>query len=1277
MAVIRQQTQFVNKPIGVVRTDTGEDEIWKSVAEGARLLSEISYKNLREDARDAGIDAGMAVDRAEITTFDPETQKPVALTAPRGMGRIARQAREEVIERRFISSVQFEIEEKSREISLKYPNPNQYTEMMARYVGQMKQNAGPQYQNIIDESGRELISRTEFSLAVAAQKAAQAQLESSAKLQTFKALREVEINSNIKQEEFDVLFNDFKEKADTQLKVTGNQIQYIENLDKARLVAAGRIATKLSIQTKNMPKSVTVAIEAAILDPTLIGLVTDPALRAQVDKLYRASGGVNLDKLASKFSGNVDLIDENQQLIADEYVKNKSGHFDTWAAGANKLSTLPEQTDYVLNYLQNSTEVKNAPSQAKQEYTNQVLNVLVDVLNRNISQQDFSDADVERIQLAITTKNLDQLNAIGSPALKESLTKIIKSDIPLKDRDLIAKGIKETLTTTRNVNISEEEARRQLIENEARQASELAQATIAGQEKAAGIEFAELKGKLEVAVATGESGKIEMALQELVDLGVKYGPRLSQEDQEFIASNASSAGAKARLSEGRKHFDDNINKQLLAAEQAASDDDYTYSSVLEILKTAEANIEKSTATPAQKNTWRSRVETIKSNASQGITDRRFRDEEFTLRGAINDLEAAAPTGEMDIEYFNTVKNALLNLTEDYPNKIGAATFQDLSNKLKSAYSTNASSSIFTKLSEGTMDTGFSPQIIRKIELAVSSNDTSDLSGAAKEVADSFLKIKGTAGFSSEFSKIQTAFIQQANKMFTEYQEEQQKQNSVENVILNGSQASKEDVDVYEEFLGEKLGLEKGQAINYADPNIYYADAERTQPSDFFKNLINVAGKGVLTKGFAHFFNYAATTGNLNEEQADLLFSLHQALTNSEHKTASGIGLGTDVNILEVDGQYNISSEAMANLNGAMMEYRLGAASPQAALREIISNKGDISPAAMEVHKKRIFGDRTLKQWASSNFPNATPKALSDLMAIANLQAPNMASEEQLMNYINNYIDEFYTKDDRMSGETIGDKYYGGVSSVLPKATDRSNMETFTTNEIYNILTEFEKLSLTEEKSGNPWLDLSWFGAGKARQLTENGRELQFNWKYEAHPTQKGLYYVTAPINGLQKRLTYPMQVELGEVANERLQDRITQTIEVPLTINAYEHLSETPRNSNLINFYHGRYMSAAQNDPNGGRVKAFSPIFKSFRDNPLLTAQPENDASFLSFAGSIFMDFPEETLTTMKFNDALMYARMPELLQEAEHMENFKKLVEQGVIEEDTVDMFLENVPNG
>ena len=68
--------------------------------------------------------------------------------------------------------------------------------------------------------------------------------------------------------------------------------------------------------------------------------------------------------------------------------------------------------------MQNSNEVKNAPSQAKQEYTNQVLNVLVDVLNRNISQQDFSDADVDRIQLAITTKNLDQLNAIGSPALK-------------------------------------------------------------------------------------------------------------------------------------------------------------------------------------------------------------------------------------------------------------------------------------------------------------------------------------------------------------------------------------------------------------------------------------------------------------------------------------------------------------------------------------------------------------------------------------------------------------------------------------------------------------------------------------------------------------------------------------------------------------------------------------------------------------------------------------------------------------------------------------------
>ena len=89
-------------------------------------------------------------------------------------------------------------------------------------------------------------------------------------------------------------------------------------------------------------------------------------------------------------------------------------------------------------------------------------------------------------------------------------------------------------------------------------------------------------------------------------------------------------------------------------------------------------------------------------------------------------------------------------------------------------------------------------------------------------------------------------------MFTEYQAEQQKQHSVENVILNGSQASKADVDVYEEFLGEKLGLEEGQAINYSDPDIYYANAERTQPSDFFKNLINVAGKGV-NKRLCSFF----------------------------------------------------------------------------------------------------------------------------------------------------------------------------------------------------------------------------------------------------------------------------------------------------------------------------------------------------------------------------------------------------------------------------------------
>ncbi len=61
MAVIRQQTQVFNKPVGVRRIDTGEAELWEQVAATANEFSERAYKKDVIAARQAGAEEAMSL----------------------------------------------------------------------------------------------------------------------------------------------------------------------------------------------------------------------------------------------------------------------------------------------------------------------------------------------------------------------------------------------------------------------------------------------------------------------------------------------------------------------------------------------------------------------------------------------------------------------------------------------------------------------------------------------------------------------------------------------------------------------------------------------------------------------------------------------------------------------------------------------------------------------------------------------------------------------------------------------------------------------------------------------------------------------------------------------------------------------------------------------------------------------------------------------------------------------------------------------------------------
>ena len=76
MAVIRQQTQVFNKPVGVRRVNTGEAELWEQVAAQADEFRNRAYKKAAVEAEQAGKMKAMSVDSGDIVAIDPETNQP-------------------------------------------------------------------------------------------------------------------------------------------------------------------------------------------------------------------------------------------------------------------------------------------------------------------------------------------------------------------------------------------------------------------------------------------------------------------------------------------------------------------------------------------------------------------------------------------------------------------------------------------------------------------------------------------------------------------------------------------------------------------------------------------------------------------------------------------------------------------------------------------------------------------------------------------------------------------------------------------------------------------------------------------------------------------------------------------------------------------------------------------------------------------------------------------------------------------------------------------------
>lgn len=168
MPVIKQQRQIFNKRIGVQSFDTGAQQVGLAASKFANTVGQIAYETGAKVAEERGTEAAQSIPSDELLTFNPETGKPQAMQSTDGMGSIARDAFKQVLDRRFVDTLDKDVRIKSQEIASKYKNPNQYEKVFGEYLNSLSQGADERFSNIVSESGKYVMASTKLSLADAA-----------------------------------------------------------------------------------------------------------------------------------------------------------------------------------------------------------------------------------------------------------------------------------------------------------------------------------------------------------------------------------------------------------------------------------------------------------------------------------------------------------------------------------------------------------------------------------------------------------------------------------------------------------------------------------------------------------------------------------------------------------------------------------------------------------------------------------------------------------------------------------------------------------------------------------------------------------------------------------------------------------------------------------------------------------------------------------------------------------------------------------------------------
>ena len=160
MAAIKQRTSFINRPIGLNRFKSNDQQPWEALSRAAGNLAETAMKDLYSKAEERGED----IASKKLLVMD-ENNKPSFLEPPSNLSPVASEAYQNVIDKRYEFKIQNDLQTKIMEYKQKhFNNAELFDESFSKYATTLASNSGGKWAAYINDISQPMLAQNKLQI---------------------------------------------------------------------------------------------------------------------------------------------------------------------------------------------------------------------------------------------------------------------------------------------------------------------------------------------------------------------------------------------------------------------------------------------------------------------------------------------------------------------------------------------------------------------------------------------------------------------------------------------------------------------------------------------------------------------------------------------------------------------------------------------------------------------------------------------------------------------------------------------------------------------------------------------------------------------------------------------------------------------------------------------------------------------------------------------------------------------------------------------------------